>query len=146
MVFSARRANTTWAHQIASPAIFTTPLLTYGANPSNILANPCRDMIKSIPSVWDETIVLPPSEIGEVAVFARRCGKTWFLAIMNGTEARKIKFPLTFLAKGDYRTSLVRDDQDGTAAQTTLDTPLRSSNSLTVDLQQGGGFVARFNR
>ena len=146
MVFGARRANTTWAHQIASPAIFTTPLLTYGANPSNILANPSCDMIKSIPSVWDETIVLPPSEIGELAVFARRSGKTWFLAIMNGTETKKIKIPLTFLGKGDYRTSLVRDNQDATAAQTTLDTPLSGSNSLTVDLHEGGGFVARFSK
>jgi alpha-glucosidase len=146
MVFSTRRANTTWAHQIASPVIFTTPLLTYAANPSNMVANPNCDMIKSIPSVWDETIALPPSEIGEIAVFARRSGKIWFLAIMNGTEARKIKIPLTFLGKGDYRTFLVRDNQDGTAAQTTLDMPLRNSNSLTIDLHEGGGFVARFTR
>jgi alpha-glucosidase len=146
MIFSQRRANTTWAHQIASPVIFTTPLLTYAANPSNILVNPCCDMIKSIPSLWDETIVLPPSEIGEIVVFARRTGKTWFLAIMNGTEARKVKVPLSFLGKDEYRASFVRDNQDGTAAQTTLQTPLRSSNSLTVDLHEGGGFVARFSR
>jgi alpha-glucosidase len=146
MIFSQRRANTTWAHQIASPVTFTTPLLTYAANPSNILANPCCDMIKSIPSIWDETIVLPPSEIGEIAVFARRTGKSWFLAIMNGKEARKVKIPLSFLGKGEYRTSLVRDNEDGTAAQTTLETPLRSSNSMTVDLHEGGGFVARFSK
>jgi alpha-glucosidase len=127
MIFSQRRANTT-------------------ANPSNILANPCCDMIKSIPSLWDETIVLPPSEIGEIAVFARRTGKTWFLAIMNGTEARKVKIPLSFLGKGEYRASFVRDNQDGTAAQTAFQTPLRSSNSLTVDLHEGGGFLARFSK
>jgi alpha-glucosidase len=146
LIFNQRRANTTWAHQIASPVIFTTPLLTYAASPSNILANPCCDMIKSIPSVWDETIVLPPSEIGEIAVFARRTGKTWFLAIMNGTAARKIKIPLSFLGKGEYRASLVRDNQDGTAAPIGLSTSLRRSNSLTVDLLQGGGFVARFSK
>lgn len=146
MIFTERRGNTTWAHQIASPLIFTTPLLTYAANPSNILANPCCDMIKSIPSVWDETVVLPPSEIGQIAVFARRTGKTWFLAIMNGVEARQVKIPLTFLSKGDYHTSIVRDNQDGTAAQTAVETPLRSNNSLTVDLHEGGGFVARFTK
>jgi len=146
MIFSERRANTTWAHQIASPIIFTTPLLTYAANPSNILANPCCDMIKSIPSVWDQTLVLPPSEIGELAAFARRSGKTWFLAIMNGTKARKVKIPLTFLGKGDYDPSLVRDNEDGTAAQTAFETPFRSSDSLTVNLREGGGFVARFSK
>jgi alpha-glucosidase len=65
---------------------------------------------------------------------------------MNGTEARKVKIPLSFLGKGDYRTSLVRDNQDGTAAQTALEVSLRSSNALTVDLHAGGGFVARFSR
>jgi len=41
------------------------------------------DLIKSLPSDWDETIVLPPSEIGEVAAFARRSGEAWFIAILN---------------------------------------------------------------
>src|SRR5213075_761811 len=81
LIFGERRANTTWAHQIASAAILSAPLLTYGANPFKMATNPCVAMIKSIPSTWDETIVLPPSEIGELAIFARRHGTTWFLAV-----------------------------------------------------------------
>ena len=69
--FGDRRRETSWAHQVATAAVMTSPLLVYAAHPRNILANPSVDMIKSIPSVWDETIVLPPSEIGEIAVFAR---------------------------------------------------------------------------
>src|SRR5205823_10890599 len=84
VIFGERRANTTWAHQVASAVILSAPLLTYGANPAKMLTNACVEMIRSIPSVWDETIVLPPSEIGEIAVFARRQGSIWFLAIMNG--------------------------------------------------------------
>src|SRR6185295_6364723 len=94
--FGTRRADTTWAHQIASAAIFTAPLLTYGAHPTNLLKNPAIEMIKSIPSIWDETVVLPPSEIGEVAVFARRRGDAWFLAVLNGPTARNIEVPLSF--------------------------------------------------
>ena len=45
-------------------------------------------MIKSIPCVWDETIVLPASEIGHVAAFARRQGDDWFLAILGGPEGK----------------------------------------------------------
>ena len=60
-------------------------------------------MIKSIPSVWDETIVLPPSEIGEVALFARRSGDRWFVAAMNGSQARTVKVDLSFLAVGTYK-------------------------------------------
>jgi alpha-glucosidase len=68
--FGARRGDTTWAHQIATAAVFNSPLLTYGAHPTNLLRNPALPMIKSIPAVWDETIVLPVSEIGEIAAFA----------------------------------------------------------------------------
>jgi alpha-glucosidase len=142
--FGQRRANTTWGHQVASAVILGAPLLTYAAHPTNILANPCCDMIKSIPAVWDETLVMPPSEIGEVAVFARRSGTTWFLAVMNGTAARKVQIPLSFLGKGNYPTALVRDKPDDTAAETVLEPPLNGGCSLTLDLRQGGGFVARF--
>ena len=47
--FGDRRKNTTWAHQIATAAIFSAPIITYAATPENILANPAVDMIKSIP-------------------------------------------------------------------------------------------------
>ena len=143
--FGDRGKNTTRAHQIASAAILGAPLLTYAASPSNLLANPCCQMIKAIPAVWDQTIVLPPSEIGEVAVFARRNGKTWFLAIMNGTTPREVKIPLSFLGKGHYRARLVRDTDNGTAAETTADVALKYTDSLTVKLRVGGGFVASFS-
>jgi alpha-glucosidase len=144
VVFGQRRANTTFAHQIATAAIFSTPLLTYGSHPSNLLASPCLDMIKSIPATWDETIVLEPSEIGKLVVFARRSGDTWFLVALNGVEEKRIKVPLSFLPRGDLRTTLVVDKPDDTATQKTLETPLRLRNSFTFDLRPGGGFIARF--
>jgi alpha-glucosidase len=144
MHFGQRRQNTTWAHQIATAAILTTPLLTYAASPMNMITNPCVDMIKSIPSVWDETLVLPPSAIGEIALFARRTGRVWFLAILNGATARKVQIPLSFLGRGEYRTTLLRDLPDDTAAQTDLNVAMQRSNSLTIELRSGGGFIGRF--
>ena len=52
VVFGERRRETSWAHQIASAAILTSPLLVYGGHSASLLANPAVDMIKSIPSVW----------------------------------------------------------------------------------------------
>jgi alpha-glucosidase len=144
--FGARRANTTWTHQIATAAVFNSPLLTYGAQPKNILENPGVEMTKSIPSVWDETIVLPPSEIGEVAVFARRSGDRWFLAILNGLAARTIKVPLSFLGEGEYRVMLIRDSSDDAAAVKIENATLKRSDSLVIELREGGGFIARFSR
>src|SRR5207244_7953387 len=99
--FGNRRADTTGAHQIASAAILSAPLLTYGANPHALLANPAVDLIKSIPATWDQTIVLPSSQIGELAAFARRKGNTWFIAVMNGPQPRSLDIHLDFL-QGDH--------------------------------------------
>jgi len=142
--FGGRRADTTWAHQIASAAVFTAPLLTYAAHPKSLLENPAVEMIKSIPSVWDETVVLPPSEIGEVAVFARRHGQTWFLAVLNGPAARAVDIPLSFLGEGEHRAMLVRDDKDDAAAVEIENVSVRRSDRLAIELREGGGFIARF--
>jgi alpha-glucosidase len=139
-----RRKNTTWAHQIASAAILSAPLLTYAANPDTILANPAVNVIKSIPATWDETIVLPPSEIGQLAVYARRKGNTWFLAVMNGVEPQKIKVPLGFL-KGSCHAVLVRDNPSESASVLMEQKTCSSSEVLELDLTSGGGFVAQFS-
>jgi len=142
--FGARRGDTTWAHQIATAAIFDEPLLTYGAHPTNLLNNPALEMIKSIPAVWDETIVLPMSEIGELAAFARRSGNSWFLAVLNGPAARTVEIPCTFLSRGEHRTLMVRDHTDEPAA-VKVETRVASRNSpLRIELRPGGGFIARF--
>jgi alpha-glucosidase len=144
VIFGERRKETSWAHQIASAAIFTSPLLVYGAHPKNILANPAVEIIKSVPSVWDETVALPACEIGELAAFARRSGSTWFLAVMNGSTARTVKIPLAFLAGGKYQAALARDRTDEAAALTIENTFVSRNDSLTVELRAGGGFIGRF--
>jgi len=145
VLFGARRGDTTWAHQVATAAIFNEPLLTYGAHPTNILSNPALPMIKSIPPVWDETIVLAPSEIGELAAFARRRGKDWFLAVLNGPERRHASIPLTFLPGGKYEAMIVRDEPDEPAAVKLEKSTFRQKDSVKLDLAAGGGFIARLS-
>jgi alpha-glucosidase len=145
MIFTQRRHDSTVAHQIATLVVFASPLLTIAANPQSILDSPAVDVIKSIPSVWDETIVLPGSEIGEAAVFARRSGSTWFLGAMSGPSARTLRIPLSFLGTGDYRTTFVADDADGSSVRLEQGTHDRTG-VLTLDLRAGGGFVGRFSQ
>jgi alpha-glucosidase len=145
MIFGERRKETSWAHQIASAAVFTSPLLVYGAHPKNILENPAVEIIKSLPSVWDETVALPQCEIGELAAFARRNGSTWFLAVMNGATARTITIPLTFLGGAKYRATLARDQKDDSASVKIESATVGRGDSLTVELRTGGGFIARLS-
>ena len=108
------------------------------------LENPAVDLIKSIPPTWDQTIVLPPSEIGQLAIFARRSGDTWFLAVVNGTEGRTLDVPLSFLGKGRYHAMIVRDDRNNPAAvEIERHKTFDSGATIHLELRAGGGFVAR---
>ena len=146
VMFSERRGDTTFAHQIATPVVFTAPLQTYAAHPQKLLTSPAADVIRQIPPVWDQTIVLPPSEIGEVAVFARRFEGKWFLAVLNGPEARQLSVPLAFLGSGKFTATLVRDDKTPETMRVEKDVPLSAKDAVTIDLPAGGGFVAVFTK
>ncbi|HSV16409.1 MAG TPA: glycoside hydrolase family 97 catalytic domain-containing protein, partial [Tepidisphaeraceae bacterium] len=145
VLFTARRADTTWAHQVATAMTLTSPLLTYGANPDAILQNPAVEMIKSIPCTWDETIVLPASEIGECAAIARRHGDMWFLAITNGPAARSMKISLSFLDEADCHALIVSDPPNGNGGQVDVkQVDMHSRQPLALDLRPGGGYLARY--
>jgi alpha-glucosidase len=144
--FGARRGDTTWAHQIATAAVFTAPLLTYGAHPTNLLSNPALEMIKSIPAVWDETIVLPQSEIGELAAVARRRDANWFLAIVNGPQQRELRIPCSFLRSGKFSSFAVQDDPSDSGAVKIERSTAQSNSNLALQLSAGGGFIARFSK
>ena len=146
MLFSERRRDSSIPHQIASMAVYSSPLLTIAAHPQSILENPAADVIKSIPSVWDETIVMPDSKIGEHVAFARRTGTSWFLALMSNTGPRTVRVPLSFLGAGDYRATLVRDNLVDTAAVRIENATMNSGNTLTIEMREGGGFVGRFTK
>jgi alpha-glucosidase len=161
--FGSRLADTTWAHQVANAVILQSPLLVYSAHPLNIMANPSVDVLKKIPSVWDETVVLPVSELREVAAFARRSGNTWFLAVTNGSTARNIQINLAEIlsraqgvqtgqaeqARGGrgavYHATLLRDTNEPGALKVEHLT-VSSRDTLSVDLRSGGGFVAMLQK
>ena len=145
VIFGDRRKETSWPHQIATAAVMTSPLMIYAANPKSLLENPAVDVIKAIPSTWDETIVLPVSNIGKIAAFARRSGDRWFLAILNGPEAKQLKVDLSFLGNGKYQATLVRDDMDNPASEKMEKITATRTDSLTINLRSGGGFVGSFS-
>jgi alpha-glucosidase len=144
--FGDRRRETSWAHQVATAAVMSSPLLVYAANPQALLTNPAVDMIKSIPSVWDETVVLPPTEIGEVDVLARRSGDRWFLAVLNGPETRTLRIPLSFLSNGTYHSLMVRDQMADPGTLKREEATVSKVDAIEIQLRASGGFIARFTQ
>jgi alpha-glucosidase len=146
VVFGERRRDTSWAHQIASAAILTSPMLIYGGHPSSLLSNPAVEIIKSLPATWDETRVLPPSEIGELAMFARRSGNTWFVAAMNGPTARTVKIDLAFLGADRAKALIARDRLEEAGAIEVEQRDVSRGQPLEIAMRPAGGFVVRLTR
>ena len=94
--------------------------------------------------VWDETIVLPGSEIGQMALFARRKGDVWFVAgICNSAAGAQAAVDLTFLGDGGYRCDMLSDDPASQQALKQHTSETTRAGGLSVGLNVGGGFVAR---
>ena len=131
-------SNTTRGYQLASGLILDSAVTFFGGEPKDYLKSPARDLIEAMPTVWDETIVLGASEMGKIAAFARRSKDTWFIAVMNGDEARKIEIKLDFLKDGKYRMEAYRDPSIKKSESEVV-----KNDVLPVGLRASGGFVAR---
>ena len=105
---------------------------------------PAVDVLKAIPSVWDETRVLSGSAIGELAVMARRTGDTWFVGIINGGASRPYDLNLSFLDRGRYAAVQLADDPQRPDNLVRSETIVQASSSIDVRMNAGGGFVAMF--
>ena len=134
--------GTTAALQLASAVVYTSPLMHWADHWKFYLESNALDVIKAMPSTWDQTIVLGGSEIGQVAAFARRSGTSWFVGIINGGKARTYPLDLSFLADGTHEAVLVRDIEGEPAAMSVERTKINRSRKIDVPMENGGGFVA----
>jgi alpha-glucosidase len=63
---------------------------------------------------------------------------------MSSGAAREIKVPLSFLPEGEYTATLVQDDETKPDAVKFESSRVRRTETLTINLGSGGGFVGRF--
>ena len=122
--------------------MFLSPVLHFSDHYSYYLESPMRDLFEAIPTTWDETRVLSCTEMGEVAAYARRKGKEWWIGVMNGDSPQEITIPLDFL-KRKKKGTLVFDDETRLDGIVREDRKVSPQEVLHVKLRPGGGFVAR---
>jgi len=115
IAFSAP-GETSWAQQLATLVCYYSTFQCIAENPEYLLKSdrikPALNFIKEVPTVWDETIVLPESNIGKLAVMARRKGTDWYLGIISSGPDRELTLNCNFLSGENYRTELFADDKN----------------------------------
>jgi|GEM_PF-3465006 len=143
---SSMTKGTTFSLQLATAIVYTSPVLCWADKADVYLNSSCVAVIKQIPPTWDETIVLPGSEIGKVAAFARRKGTAWYVGVINGDSQNQKSFDIvfSFLAQGQYTAVYCSDVlTSSTAMQIKKDILVKKDDKLNVTLQKAGGFVAQ---
>ena len=137
-------ARTTKAHQIASIYMFTSPMLIFSCDPQDIEQSPAQKYIAEVPVTWDETVVLPQSKIGELALIARRKGTTWYVNCLNGEKEMQLALKLDdFLPEVvNYKLELVQDKKKKNMVEV-LKFQHNSSKAINLNLRSGGGFLLK---
>ncbi|MFA7584011.1 MAG: glycoside hydrolase family 97 N-terminal domain-containing protein, partial [Proteiniphilum sp.] len=139
-VIHFERSPGTHAYQLAMPIVYEAGLMIYAEHGKKLLDWPGREMIKDIPSTWDETKYLEGMPAGHI-VIARRKGADWYIGGMTD-EARTVEISLNFLNEGKKYHALIFNDDTHTTMK--KETRLISSNdTLSLNLLERGGFALR---
>jgi len=139
----------TRAHQLALYPILLSPLNMLCDTPSNYIKEPeCTGFIASIPTVWDETVVLD-GKMGDYVVMARRKGNDWYIGGITDWTPRDLTVDLTPLRlDGPATMTLFRDGVNAHRNGTDYRREVRSidgNSPLKVHMAPGGGFAAHIS-
>ena len=144
---SSKLGSASWTHMLANTVIMTSSYLQLSENPKNMVGQVYTEFIEKLPAVWDETIVLDQSEIGEAAAFLRRSGDDWYLAVQNSAHGEKeMTFALSFLGEGDWYADIYYDNLNSAAQIRRRVEKVTSADELTAQIRSGGGYVVRLTQ
>lgn len=134
----------TRCHQLALYMILDSPFNMLCDTPSNYeREQECTDFISSVPTTWDETVVLD-GKMGEYIITARRSGKTWYIGGITNWDARDLEVNLSILGDKVYNGKLFKDgvnahriarDYKSEAIQA------KKGDKVKLHLAPGGGFA-----
>lgn len=140
--------RTTMGFELALPVVFFSGVQHFGLVPENISTMPAEvfNYLKQVPVVWDETRFLAGYP-GKDCVVARRSGKTWYIAGINGEKVSKtLFFDTKSFLKQDQRGILIEDQADSNN-KVVCGELQRTDNTSVVSMKVkgNGGFVLIFN-
>ena len=134
---------TSKGHELALTVLYESGLQHLADRPESFLAQPqeVQSFLGKLPTVWDETRYISGYP-GESAVLARRSGKTWYVAGINGKDdPQTLVTNLSFLGKKWKKIQMFTDDaNDHWQISTTNILPKQ------ISCQPRGGFVLVINK
>ena len=137
----------TRCRQLAEYVIFESPFNMLCDSPSNYMReDECTQFIASVPTVWDETVVLD-GKVGEYLVIARRKDFRWYVGAITNWEERDLEIDLSVLPNfGAKSGHIFRDgiNANRAARDYVSETAQVMGNKIKLHLAKGGGAVVVF--
>ena len=131
----------TWAHLLAQAVDMTSPLLHFAGKYQDFIGNPAEDLLRHLPSTWDETIVLPGSEIGKTVGFARRRGQEWYIGVLNGQDEARCRSICPFWERASWQAEMFGDDPANPATFKQSKQTVTSKEKMELSMSPRGGAV-----
>jgi alpha-glucosidase len=133
-------------YETASMVNMPGPVIILTQRSDGIAGNPFASLIASLPNEWDQTVVLPQSQLGQTVATARRKGQEWYVGIMNGNLAPPEiwNIPLTFLSSNlTYQADIIwHGASQLERTNVTSSSVFNVTNTTSNGSLSGAGFVA----
>ena len=133
---------TTNAHELALPVLFESGLQHMADRPSAYYGFPeeVTEVLGGMPSAWDDTILLDGYP-GQKAVIARKSGKKWYIAGINGLDTpATLEFSLERLGvKAEESVLFCDGDEDRIIKISAFP---EGKTDISVPCRARGGFLA----
>ena len=130
---------------LATILLTDSPLNAISATCEELLTHPAKELIKSMPTSFTKTVVLPESEFGKFISMAKEKDGNWWIAGINNTDKpikQTIKFG-DYFGKGDFQYELWTDTDRG--LYRTFD-QLQDKHSITIEIPPYRGYAGRVSR
>lgn len=139
--------QTSNTHELALSVIFESGIQHWADRPDSFykLSTAGKDFMRNVPVAWDE-IYFVDGIPGDFVILARRKGKDWYLAGINGSNFnRNFAVKLDFLSLGvKYKAKLFVDGLNINDIKEESGLFIKS-NDIQVKCLPQGGFVAHFS-
>ncbi|HVZ64732.1 MAG TPA: glycoside hydrolase family 97 protein [Lacunisphaera sp.] len=138
----------TRARQLAETVVYFSPLTVLCDSPENYRGQPGVEFFRGLPTTWDDTVVLS-ADVAQHVVLARRAGKRWYLAAMNGDAPLTVRVPLSFLGSGRWSLRAFADTplsaaQPASISDTTVE--VAATDTVELTLAPAGGYAAELSQ
>jgi alpha-glucosidase len=138
----------TRCHMLAMYVVLENYLSMVCDYPDAYTGQPGFEVIKNIPTTWDETHV-PAAEVGEYVSIARRKNDNWYIGTITNNTAREVMINFNFLREGKYIAEIYSDAPDTNENANDLikqKIVVTRATTLKLALASGGGNVIILNK